>query len=63
MGPDLSNSLQDYFADLTEVTLADEDTNSILIDDANSAIQGNVEMQVTQPGGKQCKWCHLMTKC
>ena len=29
-------------ADLTDVTLADEDTNSILTDDANRAIQGNV---------------------
>ena len=50
--------------DLTDVTLADEDTNSILTDNANRAIQGNVAMQVTQPGGqlcKQCKWRHLMT--
>ena len=30
------------FADLTDVTLADEDTNSILTDNANRAIQGNV---------------------
>ena len=29
-------------------TLADEDTSSILTDNANRAIQGNVEMQVTQ---------------
>ena len=35
-------------ADLTDVTLADEDTNSILADNANRAIQGNVAMQVTQ---------------
>ena len=45
------------------MTLADEDTKSILTDKANRAIQGNVAMQVTQPGGqhcKQCKWC-LMT--
>ena len=53
------------FADLTDVTLADDDTNSILTDNAwlpiqvvplgdnaNRAIQGNVAMQVTQPGGK-----------
>ena len=40
--------------DLTDVTLADEDTNSILTDDANRAIQGNVAMQVTQLGGQQC---------
>ena len=47
------------------MTLADEDTNSILTDDANRAIQGNVAMQVTRPDGqlwKQCKWHHLMTK-
>ena len=42
------------FADLTDVTLADEDTNSILTDNANRAIQGNLVMQVTQPGGKIC---------
>ena len=30
------------------MTLADEDTNSILIDNANRAIQGNVAMIVTQ---------------
>ena len=39
-------------ADLTDVTLADEDTNSMLNDNANRAIQGIVAMQVTQPGGK-----------
>ena len=39
------------FADLTDVTLADEDANSILTDSANKAIQGNVTMQVMQPGG------------
>ena len=33
-------------ADLTDVTLADEDTNSILTDNANRTIQGNEEMQV-----------------
>ena len=38
------------FADLTDVTLADEDTNSILTDNANRAIQGNVATRVTQPG-------------
>ena len=48
---------------LTELTLADNDTNPILTDNANRAIQGNV---ATQPGGqlcKQCKWRHLMIKC
>ena len=33
------------FVDLTDVTLADEDTKSILTDNANRAIQGNVAMQ------------------
>ena len=36
----------------TDVTLADEDTNSLLTDNANRAIQGNVAMHVTEPGGK-----------
>ena len=40
------------FANLTDVTLADEDTNSILTDNANRAIQGNVAMHVTLPGGQ-----------
>ena len=64
MGPSLSNSVY-LCANLTDVTLADEDTNSILTNNANRAIKGNVAMQVTQPGGqlcKECKWCHLMTK-
>ena len=30
----------------------DEDTNSILTDNANRAFQGNVATQVTQPGGQ-----------
>ena len=37
------------FADLTDVTLADEDSNSIPTDDVNRAIQ-------------QCKWHHLVAK-
>ena len=32
--------------DLTDVTLADEDTNSILADNVKGAIQGNEAMQV-----------------
>ena len=67
LGPDVCLSVTPTpCVDLTDVTLADEDTNSILTDNANRAIQGNVAMQVTQPGGqlcKQCKWRHLMTKC
>ena len=47
----LSHSLTDTpFADLTDVTLADGDTNPMLTDDANRTFQGNVAMQVTQPG-------------
>ena len=54
------------------MTLADEDTNSILADNANREIQGNLAMQVTQnlelmqvaPSGGQirniCEWCHLV---
>ena len=55
MGPSLSHSLTETpFADLTDVTLADEDTNSILADNDNRAIQGNVAMQQQR---------HLMSKC
>ena len=32
-------------SDLTDVTLADEDTNPVLTNNANRAIQGNVAMQ------------------
>ena len=34
--------------EFTDVTLADEDTNPILTDNANRAIQGNLAMQVTE---------------
>ena len=44
MGPVLSKFL---FADLTDVTLVDEDTKSILTDNANRAIKGNQAMHVT----------------
>ena len=50
------------FADLTDVTLADEDTNSILADNDKWAIQGNVAMQVVPPDVQmlnQCKWRHI----
>ena len=51
MGPDVSPR---HFADLIDVTLANEDSNSnsILTDSANMAIQGNVTMQVMQPSGQ-----------
>ena len=39
-------------ADLIDVTLADEDSNSILTDDVNKAILGNVAMQVMPSGGQ-----------
>ena len=41
-----SLSLTHLCADLTDVTLADEDTNSILADNAKRAIQGNEALQV-----------------
>ena len=40
------------FADLTDVTLADEDSNSIPTDDVNKAILDNVAMQVAPSGGQ-----------
>ena len=49
MGPDVRHT---WFADLTDVTLADEDINSIPADDVNRAILGNVAMQVVPPGGQ-----------
>ena len=52
MGPDVSPYIQDYVADLTDVTLADEDSNSTPADDVNRAILGNVAMQVAPPGGQ-----------
>ena len=46
MGPDVTPSVCPRpCVNLTDVTLADEDTNSILTDNANRAIQGNVAMQ------------------
>jgi len=44
--------------DLTDVTLADEDTNTILINDAKMAIQGNEAMQVMQTGDL-CKFATI----
>ena len=45
---------------LTELTLADDDTNPIPTDNANRAIKGNVATQVMQPGGQLCKqWRNL----
>ena len=59
---------------LTDVTLADDDTNPIVTDDANRAIHNNVATQVTQPLQtmqvappddqilNQSKLCHLVAK-
>ena len=54
MDPSLYNSLRDLVADLTDVTLADEDTNPmyILTDNANRTFQDNLATRVTQPGGQ-----------
>ena len=40
MGSDVTPSIQDYVADLTDVTLADEDSNLTKTDDVNRAILG-----------------------
>ena len=64
MGPGLSNKLTEPpFADLTDVTLADEYTNSILTDNANRAFKGNLAMQVTQPGGQLWNQCNSWVRC
>ena len=58
LGSDVRLSLsQRPCVDLIDVTLADEDTNSILTDNANREIRGNVAMQVTQSGGQLWKQC------
>ena len=55
MGLDLCQSVTTRgCADLTDVTLADEDSNSIPTDDANRAILRNLAMQVVPPDGKNC---------
>ena len=45
-------SVTRLFADLTDVTLADEDGNSKPAEYVNRAILGNVAMQVAPPGGQ-----------
>ena len=54
MGPDsLTHSLTTRLcADLSDVTLADEDSNSIPTDDVNRAFPGNVAMQVAPSDGQ-----------
>ena len=46
----ISDYIQDYFADLTDVTLAVDDSNLVPSDDFKRAILGKWK----------CKWCHLM---
>ena len=63
--PDVCLSVRHWWlTDLTDVTLADENTNSILIDDANNrAILGNMATQVAPPNIRilnHWKWCHLV---
>ena len=50
MGPD--SETERLCADLTDVTLADEDSNSIPTDDVNRAFLGNVAMQVAPSDGQ-----------
>ena len=53
MGPNIRPPLTPrLFADLTDVTLADEDSNSIPPDDVDWAILCNVAMQVAPSGGQ-----------
>ena len=48
---------------LNDVTLADEDTNSILADGDNRAILGNMAKQVTPPGAIWWPKLELMLVC
>ena len=51
--------------DFIDVTLDDEDTNSLSTDEAIKTIPGNEAMQVAPPGGQicnPCKWRHLVAK-
>ena len=45
MGSSLSKKVREVWFNLTDVTQADEDTNSILTDNANRAFQRNMAMQ------------------
>ena len=48
----ISDYIQDYFADLTDETLAVEDSNLVPSDDFKRAILGNVAMQVVPSDGQ-----------
>ena len=52
MGSSVSKLLREVWFNLTDVTLADEDANSILTDDVKWTIPGNMTMHVVQPGGQ-----------
>ena len=52
MGPGLCTSVQHLFENLTDVTLADDDSNLIPTDDVDMAILGNMVMQVAPCGGQ-----------
>ena len=53
-GPIYGSGSLSPFADLTDLTLVDEDTKSTLTDNANRAIQGNQAMHVTWSGVQIC---------
>ena len=62
MGPDVTQLIHFYETQLMWLLLM---TNSILADDINRTIPGNLAMQVAAPDGQiwiQCKWRHLMVK-
>ena len=46
MGPVVPSSVTNVWLDLTDVTLADEDTKSKLTDNAKRTLSGNEAMQV-----------------
>ena len=60
-GPIYGSSLCEWMSttpsvNLTDVTLTDIETNLILTDKVNRVIQGNVALQVTQPGSQVRNW-------
>ena len=59
LGPIYGSKFEIHCRNLTDVALADKDTNTILIDKVNRTIQDNVVMQVTQPGGQLWNQCTL----
>ena len=44
--------VEDPFEDIADVTLIDEDTKTILTDDAKKEIPSNMTMHVVPPGGQ-----------